>query len=228
MNSRANTPLLAVAACALWVAAGMVLAGAEDDFAAWGGEQERMRERIDAVNEGALKFLGTPPDDAVHHHAGRISINAQSLIDGWVTLEQCHANLDRVAEAQILFRPTRSRALSVASARNIDRAYAEGSSIQLRGIGADSSVCIRLETRALHRIDDGVFELQNGPFMRRFLDGYYPLRVSLRIDYPRDLELADYSPAEQPGLSVVASAGRVELEAVFEGRLRTAFRFLRK
>ena len=221
-------PRLGPPACVLWVTMGLAFAGADDDFAAWENEQERVRERIAAVNEGALEFLGTSPDGAVHHHAGRILIDAQSLEDGWVTLEQCHANLDQVAEAQILFSPERSRALTVASVRNIGRAYAEDSSIQLRGIGADSSVCVRLETRALHRIDEGVFELQNGPFMRRFLDGYYPLRVSLRIDYPRDLELADYSPAEQPGFTVVASAGHVELEALFEGRLRTAFRFLRK
>ena len=123
-------PRLGPPACVLWVTMGLAFAGADDDFAAWENEQERVRERIAAVNEGALEFLGTSPDAAVHHHAGRILIDAQSLEDGWVTLEQCHANLDQVAEAQILFSPERSRALTVASVRNIGRAYAEGSSIQ--------------------------------------------------------------------------------------------------
>ncbi len=206
----------------------MLPAGANDDFPAWADEQERVRERIIAVNEGALEFLATPSDEAVHHHAGRISISAQSLVDGWVGLEQCHSNLDQVAEAQILFRPKSTRALQVASTRNVASAYPEGSSVQLRGIGADSQVCVRLETRALHRIDDGVFELKNGPYMRRFLDGYYPLRLSLRIEFPDELELADHSPLAQPGFAVVAGVRHVDVEALFEGQLRTAFRFVHR
>lgn len=203
-------------------------AGANDDFAAWADEQERMRDRITAVNEGALEFLTAPSDEAVHHHAGRISISAQSLVDGWVGLEQCHTNLDQVAEAQILFRPKRTRALHVESTRNVENAYPEGSSIQLRGIGANSEVCVSLETRALQRIDDGVFELQNGPYMRRFLDGYYPLRLTLRIEFPGELELADHSPPAQPGFVVVEGARYIDVNALFEGQLRTAFRFVQR
>lgn len=222
-RSLIGTFLGALGTCLL----GMSVA-ADDDFAPWVDEQERTRERIAAVNEGALAFLASAPGDVVHHHASRISIIERSLVDGWVGLEQCHANLDQVAEAQILFNPARSRALSVVSARGVGRAYPEGSSIQLRDIGADSRVCVRLETRALHPVDDGVFELQNGPYMRRFLDGYYPLRLSLRIDYPEVLELADHWPPVQPGFDVVTGVGRVDVEALFEGRLRTAFRFVRR
>ncbi|MDJ0739851.1 MAG: hypothetical protein QNJ91_09040 [Gammaproteobacteria bacterium] len=200
---------------------------AEDAFSDAFAEQEALRAQIAAVNEGALAFLDTPPKRVVHHHAGRISISPQSLDDGWVVLEQCHVNLDRVSAAQILFNPTRSRNLSVVSTRNIDDAYPEGSSIQLRGIGVDSEICLRAESRALHRVDDGVYELKNGPFMRRFLDGYYPLRLSLTIDYPDSLSLADHQPLTQPGFAVVQQPGTLNVEALFEGELRTAFRFLR-
>jgi hypothetical protein len=78
----------------------------------------------------------------------------------------------------------------------------------------------------LVEIEEGVYELQNGPFMRRFLDGYYPMRVSLEIEYPSRLTLADYTPATQPGFSVSTTPGQVVAEAVFEGQLRTRFRFL--
>ena len=87
-------------------------------------------------------------------------------------------------------------------------------------------VCVHAESQALRQLEDGVFELQNGPFMRRFLDGYYPLRLSLRIDYPPSLALADFTPAEQGGFSVARRPGSVRVEALFEGRLRTAFRFV--
>jgi len=206
------------------------LAGAEpaapSEWPDWVDRQESLRQRIAAVNEGDLTFLDDAVDRTVHYHDGRIAISAQSLVDGWVSLEQCHYNLDRVAAAQILFRPERSRALEVLSYRNIDAAFAEANSIQLRGVGDASEICLRGESRALRLLGPDVFELQNGPFMRRFLDGYYPLRLSLRVEYPSRLTLADFDPQSQAGFDVRQTPGRVEVEAFFEGRLNTRFRFL--
>jgi hypothetical protein len=193
----------------------------------WAEEEERLRAQIAAVNEGSLTFLDDEGGNE-HHHAGHIRISAQSLRDGWVSMRQCHANLDPVSAAQIIFNPDSSRALQVAGFRNIEHAFAEGSSIQLRGIGDDSEICLRVESRALHRIGDGVYELKNGPFMRRFLDGYYPLRLSLSIEYPAMLDLVDYIPESQPGFRVAPGVERVDVEARFEGRLRTAFRFIER
>lgn len=212
---------------------GVVLAGGlavaaeqeSDEWPAWVDEQERLRARIAEVNEGELAFLDGKPASGVHHHMNRVAISDQSLKDGWVVLEQCHDNLDRVPQAEILFNPKRLRTLQVLSARNIDAAYVEGNSVQLRGIKAHSRVCIRAETRALHIVGDGVFELQNGPYMRRFLDGYYPLHLSMRVEYPVSLALADFTPEIQPGFSVTEHPGRVDVEALFEGQLRTRMRF---
>ena len=69
--------------------------------------------------------------------------------DGWVGLVQCHANLDRVGELQIVFHADRTRSLEVTATRNIGQAFVEGASLQLRDIGADSQVCLRLQSRAL-------------------------------------------------------------------------------
>lgn len=216
------------------VAAGLMSTGmasdfqdsSSDDWPAWIEAEEALRARIAAVNEGDLSFLASPPAETLHHHRNRVVISERSLADGWVVLEQCHDNLDRVAEAQIVFRPERARAIRVLSSRNIGSAVAEQSSVQLRDIGPDSQVCLLAETRALHRLANGIYELQNGPFMRRFLDGYYPMRVSLEIEYPQRLLLADVSPGEQPGFSVAEAPGSVAAEALFEGRLRTRFVFL--
>ena len=74
--------------------------------------------------------------------------------------------------------------------------------------------------------DDGTFSLYNGPFMRRFLDGYYPIRVSMEISFAgTDLQPVQFKPAEQRGFAVWRKDGRIGFDAVFEGMLRTEFSF---
>jgi hypothetical protein len=218
---------IGVAAVAVMALCGAVVAATDqEDWPDWVTEQESLHARIAAVNEGELSFLETRPVAAVHHHSSRVLITEGSLLDGWVLMQQCHDNLDQVSSAQIVFHPERSRALQLVSFRNVEQARAEAHSIQLRGIGPASQVCISVETRALHLDDGDVFELHNGPFMRRFLDGYYPLHVSLQIDHPASLVLADFVPGRQPGFEVSEQSGRIRVEALFEGELRTRFRFL--
>lgn len=203
-----------------------VAAAGEDDWPEWVDSEDAVRERIAAVNEGELAFLADAPATPVHHHRNRIRVSESSLTDGWVLLEQCHRHLDKVGAAEIVFRPDRARAIEVTRVRNIGSAVAEGSSVQLRDVGDASEICLRVESRALHEVAPGLYELQNGPFMRRFLDGYYPMRVTLQIDYPERLRLTDVSPVIQPGFSIRQAPGRVNAEALFEGRLQTRFRFL--
>ena len=200
----------------------------DQDWPAWINAEESDRQRIASVNEGELVFLHEPPLSPVHHHRSRIVITRQSLADGWVLMEQCHERLDRVAEAQIVFNQGRTRALEILSFHNMDAAFVESSTIQLRGIRDASKVCARLQTRALHTLGMQIFELQNGPFMRRFLDGYYPLQLSIQVEYPDDLELVDYAPDNQPGYALNSTPGLVSVEALFEGELRTRFRFMAK
>jgi hypothetical protein len=62
--------------------------------------------------------------------------------------------------------------------------------------------------------------------MRKFLDGYYPMRVTLDIKYPPHLlKLLDISPPEQPGFQHIESPGSIHLDAVFEGQLTTLIQF---
>jgi hypothetical protein len=64
--------------------------------------------------------------------------------------------------------------------------------------------------------------------MRRFLDGYYPMRVTLDIHFPADMELVDYLPEAQPGFEVREGPQRVLFDAWFEGQLQTQLRFARR
>jgi hypothetical protein len=186
-----------------------------------------LEERIAEVNEGALQFLPEAPAGA-HRHLNQIEILPESLASGWIRLTQCHEQLDAVPAAQILFNPEGIRDLRVLSTRHIGQAEVEGHSIQLRDIGKDAALCISGESRALQDLGDGRYRLRNGPYMRRFLDGYYPLHVRLDVSYPpADLTFIQHQPGLQPGFDVSLQPGRVTLDAAFEGRLYTCLDFCR-
>jgi len=178
------------------------------------------------VNEGSLNFLQTAPAKAVHHHQNRLRIDADSLSTGWVHLTQCHDNLDAVPRAQITFREGFVRDLKLDSFSRIESAWIEGASVQLVNVEPGARLCLSVLTRALRSTGNGYFNLYSGPYMRKFLDGYYPMRVTLDIEYPPQLlKLIDISPSEEPGFKHTESAGSIQLDAVFEGVLLTLIQF---
>jgi hypothetical protein len=179
-----------------------------------------------AVSSGELRFLEAAPAKPAHHHSNRLQITAQSLADGWVSLEQCHSDLDPVPRSEIIFRPGRIRDLRLVSVDRIAQAYVEGAAVQLRDVRRGASLCLSAETRALEHLGQGIYELRSGPYMRRFLDGYYPMRVTLDIRYPLELELVDHTPDPQPGFEPQHQPQRILVDSWFEGALETRFRFL--
>lgn len=190
------------------------------------GDDDLLFKSAAGVNEGQLHFLTRPPDKPVHHHQNHIVIEPDSLVTGWVALTQCHDHLDAVPQAQITFREAYVRDLRIVSTHGVAEAWVEGPSVQLRQIAPGSRLCLAAQIRALHIADSGAYTLNNGPYMRRFLDGYYPMRVTLDIDYPVDLlRFTELSPPASPGLEVRASPGRIQLDALFEGELRTQVSF---
>jgi hypothetical protein len=206
----------------------VAVADTDDDWPDWAREEADLMDRVAAVSDGDLRFLPAERADGEHAHLNRIRITEASLDGGWVTLEQCHENIDAVPAAQILFRAGGIRNLTIESSRNIGRAWVEGHSVQLEDVGTDAVLCIRGESQALRDLGDGHYRLRNGPYMRRFLDGYYPMRVKLDIEYPADLiEVIGQSPATQPGFTVANGGSDLSVDATFEGRLVTCFDFCR-
>lgn len=189
-------------------------------------DEPDLESRVAAVNDGELELIPSAEADGAHAHLNHIRITAESLDGGWVTLTQCHENLDAVPAAQIMFRRGGIRELAIDEARDIGEAWVDEHSVQLRDVGADARLCIRAESQALRALGDGLYRLRNGPYMRRFLDGYYPMRVSLAIDYPGDLvHLVGQSPPSQRGFQVSETDAGVAVDATFEGRLVTCFDF---
>ncbi len=212
---RIHTQCVALACCLLFLAGGV--ARAETDLS---------MESAHDVNEGALHFLDTPPIKPVHHHRNHISIDAVSLKTGWVTLTQCHDYLDPVPLAQITFREGYVQDLRVTSFTHIGQAWIEGASVQLVDVEPGASLCLTAQTRALRNNGSGYFTLLSGPYMRKFLDGYYPMRVTLDIDYPAQvLQLIDIDPSAQPGLTIDEQPGVIVMNAVFEGELKMLIQF---
>ena len=180
------------------------------------------------VNEGTLVFLTQRPARQVHHHQNHLVIDADSLLNGWVRLKQCHDNLDRVPRAQIMYNRERIRELQIITSGNIEQSWVEGNSVQLRNVQENARLCVQAWTRALKSNGDGSYSLRNGPFMRRFLDGYYPMRVSMQIDYAASgLQLIAMDPSRQQGFDVTEQDGSLAFDAWFEGRLKTEFLFRR-
>jgi hypothetical protein len=137
--------------------------------------------------------------------------------------------MDPFDRVEVVFDVERVRGLRVVAAHNIARAWVEGASVQLAEVDAGARLCLELESRALTREADGSYALRNGPYMRKFLDGYYPMQVTMEVRYPQDrLRFADIQPQPQRGFRVDATGADVAIEAWFEGRLRTRLRFVPK
>jgi len=182
--------------------------------------------RIANVNEGQLVFLRQPPPKPVHHHHNVITVNNETIASGWAELRQCHEHLDKVPATQIVFREDRVRDLEIVSHRGIGKAWVEGASVQLRKIGPDAQICLKVQSQVMFKNTDGTYHVNSGPFMRRFFDGYYPMHVSMEVLLHTDkLRFLDITPAEQEGFRVSATRHEVKFDVWFEGRLQTLIRF---
>ncbi len=180
---------------------------------------------FNSINEGQLKFLEKLPDKPVHHHHNTLIVRADSIRTGWVSLVQCHQHLDEFPSAQIVYNRNKIRDLRLTSHKNIARVWVEDSSVQLKNIGANASLCVEAESRALLPQADGTFLMKNGPFMRKFLDGYFPMRVSMDIKLPANLVFVAIEPGEQPGFRIDKDGQGIHFDARFEGKLETRIRF---
>lgn len=183
-------------------------------------------DSVPQAGAGELIFLPGPPAGRTLHSRNILTIDEQSLAEGWVRLVQCYHGLDAVPDAEILYRYRELRDLHVDSQRNIGEATVHGQSVQLSDVGHDATLCVRLQARILYAQPDGGFLLRNGPFHRRFLDGYFPLHVTLEVRFPADaLVYAGTQPVSQPGFGVTTAPGTVAIDSWFAGTLNVEIAF---
>ena len=206
--------LLFVAVCIM----GMKQSSEIEDWEQWFNDDSEARAL--AVNEGTLEFLSSPPDKPPHELHNKFTIRPQSLKDGWIDLVQCHENLDKVPDAQILYHGRRTRNITVLSSVGVERTWVEKNSVQLKNVTDNARVCIGAQVHSLYPNFDGTYSMRNGPFHRRFLDGYYPMRVTMDVALPEgQLSFGAITPMEQAGFSVEHDSHSMQVDALFVGEL---------
>ena len=229
VSSRGEAKILLIysylLAAAFFILPGQSISAGDD----WSGIEEEMalEQRALEVNEGELQLLVKPPGGVAHFHQNRLMLTEQSLLDGWVTMYQCHSDMDKVAASQIVYDRDSIRDIKVLSTRNIGTVRVVKHTVQMEDIKTESKICISADKRALSR-EGGLYYLRLGPFMRRFLDGYYPMHVQVEVCYPAFLELVSASPVKAIKYSTKKRShaeidlwvvGRLEIELVFRNRL---------
>lgn len=175
-----------------------------------------------SVNSGELKFVEANKIDTRfdYHMTNRIDFLPNSLTDGWLSLQQCHYNLDAVKALEIVYAADKTRNLTIHSQKYIGQAKVEGNSLQLTNIKGSAQICVSAETRGLERINTQQWQLKRGPFMRRYLDGYYPMQVSLEVDWRQQpIQLTNSQPVVQTGVVIQQSDDYYKGTYQFEGKL---------
>lgn len=209
--------------------------GSPDEQAEWDAaweaaeERERQMERAREVNEGELVFLPQAPVPDSARMEKRIELDWESLATGWARMHQCHHHLDPAAAVQIVYNGERTRDIHITRRDGVGQAEVDGPSVQMSDIERGASLCVEAEVLAiLPHPDKAGYVVDNGPFMRRFLDGFYPMQVRLEVRWPAGmLTLQESEPPAQPGLAIEENPQGVTLEAHFEGRLESRLHLIR-
>ena len=213
--------LIAVLGC-------MPVLASDLDSEAWFDQAEAEEARLRQINAGALEFHASPPATRIHHLHNRLDINRDSLESGYVELRQCHENLDPIRRAEVNYRHRSMKDLRLESWEGMEQAWVEGDSVQMVNVGEGARLCVRAGVALLQPGDHDDYVLRSGPFHRRFLDGYFPMKVHLEIRYPASLlRFARMDPPPQPGLALVENARGLSVEALFSGILAMELGFQR-
>lgn len=155
-----------------------------------------------------------------------LKINTQSLKTGWLEFSQCHYQLDPVPKIEVTYNAKHTRNLTILSYQDIDQAKALNDTVVLMNVKRGAQVCIQGESQTLKPLDNG-FSLQRGPYMRKFLDGYYPMIVEESIELNLiNARLIKQDPINPRKLKKEPESNLYHFNYAFEGQLRPYYEFL--
>jgi len=177
------------------------------------------------VNEGELSFITSNTKKNIFGSVITIHVDQNSIDEGWTKLTQCYSNLDPVPRTAVVYRKNLIKDLKVLSSKNIKSTKVSENKVYLHDVKKQASLCIGATARNFYQNEDKSFSLVNGPYHRKFLDGYYPYHLKLNIHYSPKLKFSFNIPKQQPGFLVKQNSSSLLIDTVFEGRLKTEFRF---
>jgi hypothetical protein len=177
-------------------------------------------EFSDIASEGEIKFLKERPDPGAYSFQSRVKITPSSLENGSVDIATCHIQLDAIRKVVIVFNPERVQAIAVKSMSKIASAEIKGNQVTLSDVERGATVCIDLRSRALDKISDSTYQLNAGPLMRRYFDGYLPMSAQLRVDWPKDMFAVQSTlPEKKEGVQVLEGNDGMQLDVTFAGKM---------
>jgi len=177
-------------------------------------------EFSDIASEGEIKFLKERPDPGAYSFQSRVKITPTSLENGSVDIATCHIQLDPIRKVVIVFNPERVQAIVIRSMSRVASAEIKGNEVTLTDVERGATVCIDLRSRALDKITDLTYQLNAGPLMRRYFDGYLPMSAQLRVDWPKDMFSVESTlPEKREGVQVVEGSDGMQLDAIFAGTM---------
>ena len=179
-------------------------------------------EFSDIANEGEIKFLKERPDPGAYSFQSRVKITPTSLENGVVDIATCHIQLDPIRKIVIVFNPERVQAIVIKSMSKVASAEIKGNEVTLTDVERGANVCIDLRSRALDKITDLTYQLNAGPLMRRYFDGFLPMSAQLRVDWPKDMfAVLSTLPEKREGVQIVEGSDGMQLDATFAGKMTT-------
>ena len=177
------------------------------------------------VNDGQLNFIKNTIKKNIFHSVINITVDQNSIDNGWTKLTQCYSNLDPISRTAVVYRENLIKNLNILSSNNIKHAEVSGHKVILTKVSKEASLCIGATARNFYQNEDKSFSLVNGPYHRKFLDGYYPYHLKLNIHYSPKLKFSYGLPKQQSGFQIKHRSNALFIDTVFEGRLKTEFRF---
>jgi hypothetical protein len=181
------------------------------------------------VNEGQLEFIGPIDDESILHSDTHLWITNESMQTGWVKMKQCYRHLDAVGKTDVVYAYREMKDLQVTRAEQIAQISIKRNGVELGRVEKGAVLCVQADVKILQHLSDKTYGLQNGPYHRKFLDGYYPYHVSLMVHYSNnEIQLKQVVPKAQDGFNVTEKRDGLSIDSWFEGELRIELEFLEK
>jgi len=181
------------------------------------------------VNGGELNWVTKDKTIGQYGLENNLTLSVSALTDGWVQFTQCHNNLDPIQKIEVQYNAQNTRGLTLKEAQNIDAVQIDNNTqaAVLLGVKKQGRVCISGESKSLEKTDSG-YLVKRGPYMRKFLDGYYPMALKETLNWSQtNLKLNANGIQSQTGQVYEYSdkAQTLSAEYWFEGRLSPRYEF---